>query len=103
MRGRDIKNGRFADNGSVPVDPLREKLDRLSLRLVEQMLGETDRNDPDRRPLSGDDVALYKAVSSYYTATRKMPTAKPDDDADDGFAALKERLNAGSDAPAADC
>lgn len=96
MRVRDIKNGRFSDNGTVPDDPLRAKLDELSLRLVDQMLAGTE-------PLGGDEVALYKAVSNYYTATRRLPTAKPDDDSDAGFLAMKERLNAGSDPTSPDC
>jgi hypothetical protein len=103
MRGRDIKNGRFADNGSVPDDPLREKLERLAVRFAEQMLGETDREDPDRHPLREEDAAIFKTLTMFYTQTRRLPVAKQDDDDGEGFAALKERLNAGSDAAAADC
>ncbi len=95
MRGRDITTGRFSDNGTTPLDPLREKLDKLSLRLVEQMLGEA----AEPAPLTGDDVALYKAVSNYYTATRRLPVTKPDEDEGEGFGELKARINghAGAD------
>jgi len=103
MRGRDIKTGRFSDNGSVPADDvLREKLDRLAVRVASQMLGETDRDDPDRRPLSVDEVAMFKAVANYYTATRRLPAAKVDDDDGEGFSGIKERIHAGSDETSAD-
>lgn len=103
MRGRDISTGRFADNGSVPDDVLRDKLERLATRFAEQMLGEIDRDDPDRLPLREQDAAIFKTLTMFYIQTRRLPTAKPDDDGDDGFAAMKERLNAGSDAASADC
>ena len=96
MRGRDIKSGRFAEI-AVPIDPLREKLDELALRLTKQMLGE------DETPLKDADVAMFKAVSNYYTGTRsRVPTQAQDDDGD-GFSLMKERLNAGNHEAEADC
>jgi hypothetical protein len=98
MRGRDISTGRFADNGLVEGDPLREKLEKLAVRFAEQMLGENDREDPDRRPLAEEDAAMFKTLTMYYTQTRRLPTAKPDEDDDTGFGALKERIMGAEDA-----
>jgi hypothetical protein len=98
MRGRDVKTGRFIDP-PVPEDPLRVKLDLLSLRIVEQLLGE----ETDSKPLTDPEIGLFKAVSNYYSATRRLPTVKVEDPDEDGFGALKERLNAGNGETAADC
>jgi len=87
MKGRDIKSGRFSDNGTVPDDPLRDRLERLAIRFADEMLGEATAT------LGEDEAAIFKTLSNYYAATRRLPVAKVEEDADDGFAALKERIN----------
>ena len=93
MKGRDIKTGRFDAKGAVPDDVLREKLERLAIRFCDQMLGEIDRHDPDRRPLDEEDAAFFKTLSTYYAATRRLPVAKVEEDDGDGFGALRDRIN----------
>jgi hypothetical protein len=98
MRGRDINSGRFADNGTAPNDELREKLEKLAVRFAEQMLGESSRDDPDRRPLGEEDAAIFKTLTMFYTQTRRLPVTKPDEDDGEGFGALKDRIMGGEDA-----
>lgn len=93
MRNRDITTGRYSDNGVVPPDELREKLEKLAMRLAGHALGEDDPFDATTPPITGEIISIFKATSNYYTATRRLPVAKPDEEDEDGFAALKERIN----------
>lgn len=98
MRGRDIRTGKFSANGALPTDVLSEKLERLAIRLADQLLGERDPDDPDRKPLTESDLAAMKLLTLYYGQSRRLPTQKTDDDDDEhGFGALKDRIHGARD------
>jgi hypothetical protein len=102
MRGRDINTGRFAGNGFIPADELSEKLEKLAIRWADQLLGERDQTDSDRRPLGEEDLAAWKLLTLYYAQSRRLPVVKPDEDDDTGFGALKDRIANWTDGEAED-